>query len=174
MDPVESYLLNALQTLGPSHWGKPIIAAVMASITDELQELDDVIFATFARHAIDTADHAGLITLGKLVGQGPRGYTDEMFRRAIRARIAANNSDGTLTSLFNVCHLLFDPDASTLATMYAHQHAYNTYHITITSAPPEGSRNAAAEIIPLARQGGERVLLDTQDPISLTWMTQDL
>ncbi len=61
---------------------------------------------------IDTATGHALGLIGKLVGEPPTGLDDEVYRRYVRARISANNSNGLIEDLLTVADLVvYDDDA---------------------------------------------------------------
>lgn len=168
MDQIETYLLRAIKTLGASLLGKPIQTTVLVAFMAELQEIETVLFDILARYTIDGADRPRLEVLGRIVGQKPRGYSDDTLRRAIRARIGANQSSGTAANVLNVIHLLFDDP---LATMFQRQQDFSTMLVVITtSPPPDGAREALQEIGPLTRLGGHRLTVLSK-PTGEMWIT---
>lgn len=72
----------------------PNLAALISSITDEVQEIEDAIHAMFLAFDPTRAVGAQLDTLGRLVGQRRNGLTDEEYRPYISARIRINQSFG--------------------------------------------------------------------------------
>lgn len=62
--------------------------------------------------SIDTAVGAQLTALGKLVGRPRAGITDDdVYRRYVRAQIAANKSDGLNRDILTIARLVIDDPA---------------------------------------------------------------
>ncbi len=167
MDQIESYLLRAIKTLGASLLGKPIQTSILIACMAELQEIETVLFDILLKYTIDGADRPRLEVLGRIIGQKPRGYSDDTLRRAIRARAGANKSSGTAANVLNVIHLLFDDP---LATMFQRQQDFSTMLVVITSLPSAAAREALQEIGPLTRLGGHRLTVLSK-PAGEMWIT---
>lgn len=75
---------------------KPRFEAVVSAIAAEVQELEDALHTLNTGRALPTAVGAQLDVLGRIVGQGRLNLSDTQFRRYISARIALNNSSGTI------------------------------------------------------------------------------
>lgn len=71
--------------------------------------------AVLAGLSIDTAIGAQLTLLGKLVGRPRAGITDDdVYRRYVRAQIAANKSDGLNRDILTIARLVIDDPAADL------------------------------------------------------------
>lgn len=91
--------------------GKPKLEAVVRAFMRPIQEIEDAYIALILMKAIDTAEGVWLDKIGKLVGQDRGSLTDTIYRRYLRARIAANRSNGLIEDVIRVVRLILD-DAS--------------------------------------------------------------
>ena len=85
--------------------GKPKFLLRLACYLNQVQHLEDAIFATYNAFRPDTATGFRLDWIGRKVGQ-PRLGSDETFRLLIKARIRVNRSLGRASDLDTVCALL--------------------------------------------------------------------
>lgn len=84
------------------------LRAVLASV----QDVENALQQLFRERRIDTAVGEQLDVLGRLVGQKRNGLSDDDYRRYVRARIAANRSNGSYEDLIKVTGLVLDDDAA--------------------------------------------------------------
>jgi hypothetical protein len=73
---------------------KPRLAALLASYTQEIQELEDAIWAVRIGRFLDNAVGAQLDVIGKLVGESREGRADNVYRVLITGKIRVNWSLG--------------------------------------------------------------------------------
>jgi len=97
---------EAIQKLVPELWGKPRLATVLLSWTDEVQILEDAIFSVIDGLLLDNAVGPQLALLGRVVGQPNFGWGDDDYRAAIRARIRASRSNGRMIDIKEVVELM--------------------------------------------------------------------
>lgn len=88
--------------------GKPRFEALLGSYLDEFQAVEDALFDVYSQREIQNGTATGdlLAKLGKLVGQGSEGLSDDLYRLLIQARIAANKSNGRREELISVASFL--------------------------------------------------------------------
>jgi hypothetical protein len=88
--------------------GKPRFEALLASYLDEFQEIEDALYEVYTKRELQNGTATGdlLAKLGKIVGQGSEGLSDDLYRLLIQARIASNRSNGRREELINVASLL--------------------------------------------------------------------
>lgn len=79
-----------------------LLGAILAPAQDVENALQQMALYRF----VDTAEGAQLDIIGRIVGQEREGLTDTDYRRYIRARIAANNSNGTIEDVLTVAFLV--------------------------------------------------------------------
>lgn len=94
---------------------KPKLAAFLATINRQHQEIEDAFWQLYSQRSIDTAVGDPLDILGKIVGERRDGSLDADYRLRIRARIRANLSNGTVEDIFRVFRALLGSSAA-LAT----------------------------------------------------------
>lgn len=100
------HLEEAVVALAPPWWGKPRIAALLASYIRRLQDLEDDLWAVIAIRELETADITRLKVLGALVGQDRLSFAEDEYREVIRARALANVSRGRASDLLAVLDVI--------------------------------------------------------------------
>ncbi len=92
----------------PVQYRKIRIEAYARVIASEIQAVEDALFDLLTLRQIDTATDATLTRIGDIVGQPRDGITDDdVYRRLVRARIAANKSRGTPDDILRVARAVF-------------------------------------------------------------------
>jgi hypothetical protein len=87
---------------------KPFFAALLGARIKQLQETEDAVWEVFDNLNLDFAIGIWLDWIGKIVGRGRRGLTDdEAFRHAIRTQIRINRSSGVTQDWLDVANLAF-------------------------------------------------------------------
>src|SRR5688572_31943917 len=87
--------------------------AILRSFGEEFQEVEDAFQQLLTKHSVDTTIGQQLEDIGNRVGEPPSGLDDELYRRHIRARIAANRSKGRVKDLITVARLILaEPDGT--------------------------------------------------------------
>lgn len=78
-------------------------------------ELQQAMLDVLRMRVLDTAEGVWLNVLGELVGRPRAGVTDDaIYRRYIRAQIAANKSSGTIDEILTIADLVINDEAATL------------------------------------------------------------
>lgn len=98
---------NAQTLLISQYQEKPRIAALLKAFVDKVQELEDTTFAMDDARRIDAAEGWWIDAIGNVVGQPRYGTADADYRKLIRARIAANRSNGTGSDINDVVRALY-------------------------------------------------------------------
>jgi hypothetical protein len=89
------------------------IEKLLAILISPAQDIENALQQLRHYRFVDTATDAQLDIIGRIVGQARLGLADDDYRRYIRARIAANNSTGTVQDLLTVAFLvIYDEDAN--------------------------------------------------------------
>ncbi len=96
--------------------GKPNIENFLRVLLEPFNELELVYTSLLLERSVNSAVGTQLDLLGKLVGQLREGRNDDDYRRFIRARIAANRSEGTIENLLKVIHLVLNDDDVVIVT----------------------------------------------------------
>ncbi len=164
---IERHFGEGLVALVPPLWGKPVIAAVLRSYLNRVQELEDDIFEVLGAFDINTCDSTRLNVLGRIVGQSNLGWGLETYRNVVRARIAANRSHGREDDLIAVLQLAggVAPGAATIT-----QHTPATVTITLADPITDDAAEALDFLLPVTRSAGVQLhLFRSFTPAGLTW-----
>jgi hypothetical protein len=90
------------------------IVKILKTWTSTLQPIEDTAQAMILQKNVDDAEGAQLDALGKLVGQGRAGLSDELYRKYIKAKIVVNRSDGVVEDLIKILVLVLDDNTATI------------------------------------------------------------
>lgn len=90
------------------------LQALLASLLTPSQSLEDAQAVHYAAFDVDTAEGVLLDVLGGVVGELRAGREDSEYRAYVRARTAANASDGSAKSVYRVVRLILGDDAHDL------------------------------------------------------------
>jgi hypothetical protein len=88
---------------------KPRLAALLASYTQEIQELEDAIWAVRVGRFLDNAEGAQLDVIGKLVGEPREGRADNIYKILINGKIRTNWSLGRPKDVIETMRLVQGP-----------------------------------------------------------------
>jgi hypothetical protein len=86
---------------------KPNFVAWAEMIARQVQDLEDATQALRTIISIDDSVGPQLDNLGRIIGQVRTGIDDATYRLYLRARIAANKSNGTAENIYRVFRALF-------------------------------------------------------------------
>lgn len=78
------------------------VESLIGALATPAQSLEDTLLQLMIERGVDTAVGVQLDVLGRIVGQERGGLGDEDYRLLLRARIAANRSEGTVGDLLLV------------------------------------------------------------------------
>lgn len=84
----------------------PNLAALVTSVNDEVQELENAIWDVIVGRLPDYAEGEQLDALGRIVGQRRDGLGDAAYRAHIKARVRINQSFGTPLDVIEVLRLV--------------------------------------------------------------------
>lgn len=90
------------------------ITRLLTAWLSGVQDVENVLQQLYSNRSIDTAVGYQLEVLGRLVGQGREGLSDDIYRRRIRARVSANRSKGTISEIIKVADLVVNDVNATL------------------------------------------------------------
>ena len=97
---------------------KTYIEGLVTSFTDQLQDIEDVIFDVRDDRWIDTASGTQLDNLGAIVGAERGGRSDADYKNLIIAQIGRNTSKGRATDIFTIFNLLTSSDRCYLVQLF--------------------------------------------------------
>lgn len=127
--------------------GKPNLAALLASFTDQLQLAENAIHDVNTQRLPDNAGTAQLDVIGKLVGEPRAGLSNAQYRARIKVRIRINQSFGTPEDVIQVLQLL-DPALFDLTEGSA------SFTVTYLTPPDPSAANAIGPSIRQTRAAG--------------------
>jgi len=93
---------DALDNLIAQFQNSSNLKKLLCSYMTQVQELEEAINFILDKFNLDCATNDQLDILGRIVNEFRQGQTDDEFRTAIRAKIAANTSDGTIEDLITI------------------------------------------------------------------------
>lgn len=148
----DDHAARALEDTQPRLAQKPNIEALIRALSVGVQLTEDIALDYVTTQLLDTATGYLLDRFGKFVGADRLGATDYEFRKVIRARVAAQRSNGTIGEIGHVLDLLVDAGLITYSAAYPA--GYRFYFV-----PNEGQLTAdeirrAQRILELTRPAG--------------------
>jgi hypothetical protein len=153
------HVAEALARLPMQFRGKPRIEAFVRATTSSLQALEDASVQLLTAWVLDTAIGAQLDQLGVIVGQPRDGLSDADYRRILRARIAANRSDGIVEDLIQVARMVVYDDA---AQIEVERQDHATILVRINGIALSAQTQATLfALLTLARAAGVRLVLES-------------
>lgn len=85
--------------------------AFLDCLTAPAQDIENALWELLVERSIDAAEGVQLDNIGTIVGQLRNGDSDADYRPKLRARIAANTSNGTMFDLIKVAKLVVNDSA---------------------------------------------------------------
>ncbi len=136
--------------------------ALIGALGDEVQQIEDAIYALYQAAFLDTATDVWLEYLGAIVGEAREGWGDADYLRFIRARILANKSSGTIDELLEiVAMVLGSPVGVMWDTIQEFYPASLLLVVDVGLNPSEALRNRMTRITARARPAGVRLMINT-------------
>jgi hypothetical protein len=172
----EQHLEESVVALAPPWWGKPRIAALLASYIRRLQDVEDDLWEILTSRELDNADLVRLKVLGEIVGQDRLTFAEDEYREVIRARALANVSRGRASDLLAVLDVIVGTGAYTLTEM-----GNATLFLTILTDLEAWQELALRVVLPDTRAAGvgfQLLIGDAADPDDVfvwgdTWATTE-
>ena len=90
---------------------KPKFKALLQAIGEGVQLQEEQFFDLLLSRGLDEAIANSLVQWGRIVGEQQGGLNDDDYRRFIKARIAANISEGTIDELIGVFATVTSPSS---------------------------------------------------------------
>jgi hypothetical protein len=109
---IEDHCAEGLALLLEQFKDKPRLAAVLCTLLERVQELDDAAFQVLTERYLDAGADAQLDVLGRIVGEPRQGRTDDQYRPFLRARILINRSNGLTEEILHIVRVVLGEDAS--------------------------------------------------------------
>lgn len=156
---VDSWLNRLRDKVYEQFKGLPNIDAIVQALAFQAQELEESGQALLLLLSIDDCTGAQLRMLGVRVGQPYAGEDDETFRLYLRARIAANRSDGNTEALYAVFRAMLG--AAIVQSLV--QSPIKSFQLTISDPPlTEAQGLVALDFLHDAKEAADRGLLAWQ------------
>lgn len=102
---------------------------VLRCLIEGKQAIENAFQQLLVGRTLDAAEGVQLDIIGKIVGQPRGGLDDELYRRILRARIAANFSDGNVPDMLRVVKLVINDDATSYVHFQNHEFATQVVEI---------------------------------------------
>lgn len=132
---------------------------LLAAISAEVQEIEDMWLAMLASNAIDDAGGDQLDQIGALVAMPRGGSSDVDYRRRIRAKVAVNRSLGLTNDILRLARLVVN-DAT--VTMTLGQEGIASYVLSLAgSAVPTTTADDLAAFTRRATSAGVRGVIES-------------
>lgn len=153
LEHIDNHFGEAIVSLVPPFWGKPVIAALLRSYINRVQEFEDDCAAVLSAYDVNTCDATRLAVLGRIVGQSDLGWDLETYRAVVRARIATNRSHGREDDVVNVLRLITGSTEPITIT------ALSPATLSVEMGEPVSAEHmvAIAFLLPKARAAGVRL-----------------
>lgn len=165
---VPDLVAEALSRLLEQDKNKPNVAALLTAIVSPLQDVVNACWQLQTQRTLDTAIAAQLDGLGSIEDFARQGLDDDTYRRYLRAKVAADKSDGTVEALIGVAVAALS-DLSSLVIVTPQPNAEVLVRIAdIVLADAVGAIVYALEAV--AAKGGVRIIVQwTTYPLANTF-----
>lgn len=118
MAKITGHVAQALARMVPSMSGKTNWENLCTALVGRHQALENVLDDMLTGMELDNAAGTQLDLLGAIVNEPRNSRSDDDYRRAIGARAAANNSEGTVSDMIRVARAVMDETQSLLVTQH--------------------------------------------------------
>lgn len=106
LEHITWYTTQALLKIAPNLWGKPRLAALVVGVVEEIQELENAIWARLDEFRVSTASLPALKRLARIVDQPVTTGDVETLRDLVRTRVQILRSRGRLADILVVIRTL--------------------------------------------------------------------
>jgi len=100
--------------------GKPHVEDLVDVLVSQIQIAEDTAWSLVVERTLDQATGVNLDQYGTLLDEPRNGLEDDDYRRVLRARVAADDSDGEGDVILDVVSRLTDSDNVRLTEAYPH------------------------------------------------------
>ena len=134
------------------------LVKVLTSVVSPIQDIENTLQALLLRTVNDATGDA-LSVIGRVVGEIRFTDDDELYRRAVRARIATNRSSGTVEDMIKVIALVLN-DAGYLIRVRNDGFATMTIQIDNLAMPSMSVFDLLMRFVRDAQAGGVRTIVE--------------
>lgn len=106
IEKITTHEADAIDRLIEQYRGKVRFEGLVNSFVEQIQDIEDAAFAIPEETTIETASGEQLDLIGTIVVQPRLGFSDEVYRRLLRAKIGENTSKATPEDVITVTRLL--------------------------------------------------------------------
>lgn len=106
---ITTHVQDSIERLLEQYRGKPRIEGLLTSFVEQIQDLEDVIHKLPEDLTIATAIGIQLDLIGTIVVQDRLGFSDDIYRSLLQAKIGENVSKSTPEDVMDVVQLLINP-----------------------------------------------------------------
>lgn len=103
---ITNHIEQALERLLEQYKGKIRIEGLISALVEQIQDLEDVVFDLPEDLTIETASGIQLDLIGTIVVQDRLGFSDDVYKALLRAKIGENVSTSTPEDIIDVTKLL--------------------------------------------------------------------
>ena len=134
------------------------LRALLSALVAPSQEIEDALWQLLTERGVETAVGLQLDKIGEIVGQERGGLSDSVYRKYIRARIAANRSDGIVDDLIFVTRAVLNDDAAVIQIepQYPAAVVVRVFSLSVTAE----TAVALIKFLKAAVAAGVRILLE--------------
>jgi Protein of unknown function (DUF2612) len=146
---------------------------VVRVLIEGKQEIENATQQLIVARSLDDAEGVALDTIGKFVVQSRGGLDDDLYRRILRARIAANRSDGRVPDMLRVTKLVINDIDDTVFVHYINDGLGEARILIEDLAIDDDIAAVLIRLIVDAQAGGVRHIVEYgADPVE-EWFTLD-
>lgn len=163
MTPLD-HIADGTSKVITQYLNKPVFLKYLAVYLNQIQYVENALVAIFQAFQLDTATGFRLDWIGRKVGQSRVGSNEEVFRRFIRGRIAANRSRGSMTDVIKVARAVLDN--------YRYEQLTCTVYVFTTDTLNAELADAVQGLLTQAVGPGIQVYLVVEDALPVFLLTQ--
>lgn len=132
-----------------------VLRALLAPAAALEQAMQDVLFQTIT----ENAEGAQLDEIGALVGRAREGESDDdIYRRYVRAQIAANKSDGLIEDILTIAVLVVGDDT---VTFINHNDGVAAFRLQVVGPIADAVADVLFELVALGTADGVRPVVES-------------
>lgn len=157
--------INRLRGRMIEQWkGLPNLDAIVQAIAAQSQDLENAAQSLLSVWDIDGSSGVQLDRLGVIVGRPRGGVIDSTYRLYLRAQIAVNRSNGSVTALYAVLQAMFGYASGSKSLLYQ---PGGDASLSMLVIPPisDAAAAVAAQLLGEAASAGVRVELISQSDV---------
>jgi hypothetical protein len=100
---ITTHEVDAVARLPQQHKDRPKLEGLVRLHAARYQKIEDTLFDVLAQRALSEAVGEQLDVIGRVLTQGREGMVDDIYRRALAARLLVLRSRGTIEDVIAIC-----------------------------------------------------------------------